>query len=274
MKKFMFIFMLLLCTIIGASQNSTLTYNAQQHWSKANLLMEDAKNADSYKSAISEFEQVKSLCPDYPDTYYNLAMLYNAIADKSNSTYFSKAARALEKYVSLCPEDKDAVKLADDMRAKMKENNVENIKINLSIISSKTYRLGDVFDGNGKKGIICSLDENGLHGIVMSIDEFRGTYDEAVKWVARNFPEGWNLPTEGDLLEILKNIEFLRVSFIRNNCELASKYWYWTSTTDSIGRRYVILFYSYKNDEKNWKSGSYYVASTTDSYFTRAIYKF
>lgn len=275
MKRIYLLSILFLNTLIAVSQ-TVLTSQGQIHWDKANELMKSAESKSDYLNVISEYEKVKVSSPGYPDTYYNLARLYLEIADQSQTAYFAKAARSLEKYASLNPNDYTSLELANTIQGNAKENGVNDVRINISSVSARTYRLGDVFTVKGKKGVICYLDENSLHGLAISVEETSGTYKEAVKWIALNFPEGWNMPTSSQMNLILKNIDDLAVSLVRNNCEFKENE-YWTSTTSStaiVG----ISFFGYrvidnKGIEGRYPPGCYRYAA--DCHLeVRAIYEF
>lgn len=266
MRNFFIFLLFTLVPIGGVSQNTNLTFTAQSFWNDAKSLLQKAQSKEDYLNAIKDFEKVKSLCPNFPDTYYNLARLYLEVADTSKD-YYSKAARSIEKYAFLVPEDENIQDLANDIRAKIKENGISDVSINLSS-STKIYRVGDLFYSAGAKGIVCHVDENGLHGIAVSVEESTGNYDSAVKWIAQNFTGRWTMPTKKDMDKILDNMEALQVFLVRNNCNFKQQKWYWATTQ-------VTLFYNFKDSEgKVWRRGTFYLKEDTHHLYVRAIYKF
>ena len=56
--------------------------------------------------------------------------------------------------------------------------------------SSKTYKVGDYYNENGKKGIVFEVWDGGRHGKIVSLDETKVAWDSRVKWYGRKCING------------------------------------------------------------------------------------
>ena len=128
--------------------------------------------------------------------------------------------------------------------------------------SSKTYKVGDLYDENGKRGVVFEVSADGKHGKIVSLAEKRlewansdfdswkeridassetdGAVNMAVvqripnwrvkypafAWCAE-LGEGWHLPAINELKTIYKAI-----CVIGNRNLNVESYWYWSSTED------------------------------------------
>ncbi len=45
----------------------------------------------------------------------------------------------------------------------------------------REYNVGDLYDVDGRKGIVFKVSDDGLHGLIISLDEVR------LPWVSREF---------------------------------------------------------------------------------------
>jgi tetratricopeptide (TPR) repeat protein len=69
--------------------------------------VEMAKSPDEYDSAIKEFQQASRLAPDWPDPYYNLAIL------QEKTGKLKEAVASLKEYLRLAPNAPDAAKIQE-----------------------------------------------------------------------------------------------------------------------------------------------------------------
>ena len=151
--------------------------------------------------------------------------------------------------------------------------------------TSKTYKIGDFYDENGKQGIVFDVTADGKHGKIVSLEESMNDWGRFVEktgaiysddgmrnmnkiktlpnWESR-FPafawcvskgDGWYLPTRDELLLIYKNRYIIneKLGSARINES------YWSSTEDCV------------NGDKAWYVGMYY--GSTDVYKKYGILK-
>lgn len=65
------------------------------------------------------------------------------------------------------------------------------IAIFTGIAAQAQYKMGDIYDKDGLKGIVVKVDESGQHGIIMSLDKFTGKWynDKKAKFLTDAFYE-------------------------------------------------------------------------------------
>ena len=92
----------------------------------------------------------------------------------------------------------------------------------------KTYKVGDYYNENGKKGVVFKVSVGGRHGKIVSMVESKEAlnWDSAFKWCA-DLGEGWYLPSKNELLTIYKNRGKLNHKLTDR---ISSSYLYWSST--------------------------------------------
>ena len=66
---------------------------------------------------------------------------------------------------------------------------------------SKVWKIGDVYNVNGKKGVVFTVSPDGQHGVIISMNMHKGTWNEAKTWCA-SLGGGWRMPTVHELLLI------------------------------------------------------------------------
>lgn len=159
-------------------------------------------------------------------------------------------------------------------------------QLNVQYIA-KRYEIGEYYDFNGIKGVVCVLSDDGLHGLLISVDEiylhwseFRKsdlclvgadnrmdgsvnmekvaayiaenklTWDDfpAFKW-CRDKGEGWYLPSIDELLNIGNNYNGgMRVQFSRQ-----ARNRFNDALRDNGGKRMDRLVYYFSSTEKDEK---------------------
>ena len=92
------------------------------------------------------------------------------------------------------------------------------------------YRIGDVYDVNGKMGVVFVVSEDGKHGKIVSLTQpsKKKTWNEAFAW-GRNLSGGWYLPSRDELLAIYKVKNKLNATLSAVGSELKN-WFYWSST--------------------------------------------
>ncbi len=127
----------------------------------------------------------------------------------------------------------------------------------------KMYKVGDVYDINGKQGVIFVVTPDGKHGKMVSINQTKSNWSSAKSWCS-SLGNGWRLPTKEELLAIYRNIGVLNAVLAAMGDEIPGS-WHWSSSdhSNSDCAWYVIL-YSGRTD---------YTSKYTDIY-VRAVSAF
>lgn len=71
---------------------------------------------------------------------------------------------------------------------------------------SKTWKVGDLYDVNGKQGVVYIVTPDGKHGKMVSINQAPSqmNWSDAISW-CNSLGNGWRLPTKDELLVIYEN---------------------------------------------------------------------
>ena len=135
---------------------------------------------------------------------------------------------------------------------------------------AKTYKIGDYYNENGKRGVVFEVWDGGRHGKIVSLDETQAAWDSRVTWDATNsyrngtrtyadsksdgkantdkimarsdsdyFPafkwcrakgSNWYLPAVDELKKIYNNKSVLNATLQKYGATLDNSWWYWSST--------------------------------------------
>ena len=92
-------------------------------------------------------------------------------------------------------------------------------------LSAQTYKVGDIYDVNGKKGVVFEVSEDGKHGKIVSEDivSEKMTWDKAMEW-CKQLKDGWYAPSLEEMNAILKVCDELSAKMPK------SRSFYWTTT--------------------------------------------
>lgn len=104
---------------------------------------------------------------------------------------------------------------------------------------SKTYKVGDYYDANGKQGVVFVVTPDGKRGKIVSLNSLGKMPWENAIAACRNLGNGWRLPSKEDLLAIYKVKSTLNSTLAAVGDELSST-WYWSSTEYSSGCAWLV----------------------------------
>ncbi len=126
---------------------------------------------------------------------------------------------------------------------------------------SKTYKVGDYYDANGKQGVVFAVTPDGKHGKIVGLNNLgRMNWNSAVS-ACRNLGNGWRLTSKEDLLAIYKVKSTLNSTLAAVGDEL-HKAWHWSSTEYNYDYAWYVVMFNGSTDSKS-KSGSYYVRAVS-----------
>jgi hypothetical protein len=71
-------------------------------------------------------------------------------------------------------------------------------------LSAQTYKVGDLYNVNGKQGVVFEVSEDGKHGKIINATENapKMTWYEAMEW-GKQLKDGWYLPSHEELIVLL-----------------------------------------------------------------------
>jgi tetratricopeptide (TPR) repeat protein len=88
---------------------ATVPKEAQRHFHRGLAAVEVAKTPEDYEQAIEEFRKAQALAPDWPDPYYNLAIL------QEKTGKLKEAVASFKQYLRLAPNAPDAAKIQEQI---------------------------------------------------------------------------------------------------------------------------------------------------------------
>lgn len=107
--------------------------------------------------------------------------------------------------------------------------------------SVQTYKVGDIYDVNGKRGIVFAVSSDGKRGRIMSLEETFGRWDSAKSWCAY-LGSGWRLPTRQELkmiYDVKDNQDFIDGLFFSDSPALKNDF-YWTGEEWGSGGAWLV----------------------------------
>ena len=147
-----------------------------------------------------------------------------------------------------------------------------NVTITQSGKPIQTYKVGDYYNENGKKGIVFEVWDGGRHGKIVSLDETKVAWDSRVKYnkdwewingtmtyadshsdgkantdklISRNDSQyflpakwcrgegvSWYLPAKNELKAIYYNKDIINNSLTQIGATTLKDFWYWSSTEE------------------------------------------
>ena len=93
--------------LLSSINAQTIPEEARRHMARGQAAVEMAKSTEEYAPAIKEFEQAVKLAPNWPDPYYNLAIL------QEKTGKLKEAVESLKQYLRLAPDAPDAAKIQE-----------------------------------------------------------------------------------------------------------------------------------------------------------------
>ena len=162
------------------------------------------------------------------------------------------------------------------------------------LTATRTYKVGDYYNVNGKKGVVFEVSDGGRHGKIVSLDETRAPWDsrfkffngtktgansmsdgkantdkimsrsdseyfEAFVW-CRNKGDDWYLPAKEELKAIYNNKSAIDSTLTKHGGAKLQNRWYWSSTEDNGLCAWLVYLYRGNTDSCNKNYGNYVCA--------------
>lgn len=106
-------------------------------------------------------------------------------------------------------------------------------------------RIGDVYERDGLRGVVVSVDKSGIDGLIISLDEAFLNWHESDKW-CKNLGDGWFMPSVKDFEQMKDNDNLNKIQnalirvgmplcFGDKNCSGSNRggHMYWTKDLQS-----------------------------------------
>lgn len=123
----------------------------------------------------------------------------------------------------------------------------------------KTWKVGDLYDVNGKQGIVYVVTPDGKHGKIVSLTMFPQVlnWSSAKSW-CNNLGSGWRLPTKDELLVIYKVQGVLNQVLTAVGDEIPGNF-HWSLTEYNADCAWLVLMYNGATDYGNKGNDNGYV---------------
>jgi hypothetical protein len=139
------------------------------------------------------------------------------------------------------------------------------ILFNLSTLSAQSYKVGDLYDVNGKKGVVFEVSEDGQHGTIIALTQPKELmpWAQAEEW-GKQLKDGWYIPSHKELLALLSVRDIIndKLQEVGQRLTMHSSYFYWSTTEFDNHCMWVVCMMtgssggSYKNNPFNVRAVS------------------
>ena len=100
-------------------------------------------------------------------------------------------------------------------------------------LSAQSYKVGDLYDVEGKQGVVFEVSEDGKHGTIIALTQPEGfmTWHKAMEW-GKQLKDGWYIPSHKELLALLDVHEVVNNSLqgVGKRLTMHPSYFYWSTT--------------------------------------------
>lgn len=112
-----------------------------------------------------------------------------------------------------------------------------------SVVSAqtKTWKVGDIYDVNGKQGVVFAVTPDGQHGKIVSAQCIVATWTDAPSQCA-SLGSGWRMSTRSELFALYNLQSKLNPILLAIGDPLES--WYWTPCERDAERGWLISMYN------------------------------
>jgi hypothetical protein len=103
----------------------------------------------------------------------------------------------------------------------------------VSALSAQSYKVGDLYDVDGKQGVVFEVSEDGNHGTIIALTQPEGimTWYKAMEYGAQ-LRDGWYIPSHKELLVLLEARDVVneKLQEVGQKLTMHSSYFYWSTT--------------------------------------------
>ncbi len=130
-----------------------------------------------------------------------------------------------------------------------------------SVSQSKTWKVGDMYDVNGKKGVVFVVSSDGQHGRIVSLEQTECNWSDAKTWCA-NLGDGWRLPSRQELRMLYNVMKAVNEVLFFADKEQLKSWDYWTNE-EYISDRAWYVFMSNGDTSYDDKGDGNYVRAVS-----------
>lgn len=100
-------------------------------------------------------------------------------------------------------------------------------------LSAQGYKVGDIYDTDGKKGVVFEVSEDGKHGTIIALTQPKDfmTWAKAAEY-GKQLKDGWYIPSHKELLALLsvRDVVNERLQEVGQLLTMHPSYFYWSTT--------------------------------------------
>lgn len=141
----------------------------------------------------------------------------------------------------------------------IEEGKMSEVAMQMNLVPEKRYKVGDLYNENGKKGIVFEVDASGEHGKILSLEEYYHDWNMAKKW-CMSLGAGWYLPTVIELKTIRTQIKIINKALTIIGAEKLQMYYWSGKEVSNLEATYFGL-----------RSGSVYTGRKNSFSFVRGV---
>ena len=102
-----------------------------------------------------------------------------------------------------------------------------------STLSAQSYKVGDLYDVDGKKGVIFEVSQDGKHGTMVALTQPEGimTWGKAMEYGSK-LKDGWYIPSHKELIDLLEvcHVVNKRLQEVGEPLTMHPSHFYWSTT--------------------------------------------
>lgn len=126
----------------------------------------------------------------------------------------------------------------------------------------KVWKVGDVYNVNGKKGVVFTVSPDGQHGVIISLKQTKAASWYSAKSWAASLATGWRMATQHELLLIFAVKDVLNdVLYWEKSAPIYS--YYWTPNEYDSEEAWRIRMTDGEIDYRPKKNTGYYVRAVS-----------
>ena len=132
-------------------------------------------------------------------------------------------------------------------------------------LSAQSYKVGDYYNVDGKKGVVFEVSEDGRHGTIIADSEPEGltTWHKAMEW-GKQLKDGWYIPSHKELMTLLEvhKVVDKKLCEVGRKLTITPNNFYWSTTEFNADCAWIVCMAtgstggSYKGNPFNMRAVS------------------
>lgn len=109
----------------------------------------------------------------------------------------------------------------------------------VSTLSAQGYKVGDIYDVDGKRGVVFEVSEDGVHGKIVAVAQptEKMTWYKAMEF-GKTLNNGWYIPSLEEMQTLLGASEAVGATLQKNGCK--APHFCWTTDEFNVDCAWVL----------------------------------